>query len=92
MKRLSLPWVLSWTAAALGCATTVPAPPFDRAEVAATVDAVSACETACTPRPDEAVASCHGGSLEPALLAHREALGDRKVRRQALVCLYRRLR
>jgi hypothetical protein len=90
MKRLTLTLVLVWTAAAAGCAATVPAPPFDRAEVAASVDPASACETACKPRRNESVVGCHGASLEPALVAHREALGDRNVRHQGLACLYRR--
>lgn len=65
-----------------------PTPSFARAEVVRGVEGGSAC-AACVPRQGEQVESCHLGSLEPALLARREALGDQALRREAMVCLYR---
>ena len=66
-----------------------PTPAFSRAEVVRSVAGGSAC-AACAPRTGEAVTACHPGSLEAALLSHREALGDPGVRHDAMVCLYER--
>lgn len=77
-------------ASATGCAAAAPpTPAFSRAEVVHRVEGGSTC-AACVPRAGEAVESCHLGSLEPALMARREALGDLGTKRDAMVCLYRR--
>ena len=89
----SVLWLVATVASLLpSCNATAPTPVFERAEVVATQSGVAPCADACKPRSGERVEACHLGSLESALLARREMLGDRGVRRDAMVCLYRRTR
>ncbi len=88
-RRLAFATLAFATLASACGRSPAPTPAFARAEVVHRVEGGSAC-AACRPRAGEQTEACHLGSLEPALLAHREALGDVGVRRDAMVCLYRR--
>jgi hypothetical protein len=81
--------LLSVALLASACGSAAPpTPAFQRAEVVRSVSGGSAC-AACAPRAGEQIEACHLGSLEPALLARREAQGDLGRGRDATVCLYR---